>query len=252
MRSFWHTLGPAKGYIEGLENRLHEAESLLLQILPHVTTEQLRAATTRLAHDDPDENIDGSSERKSSPPMLNKKTGVDYWETFPLTSVSDILRWQQDCAANTSIKENNTGAKSAIRNDLSFERTERQSGLDTRVPGTFSRINSKDTDLHSIEHARSSSMHGRETQRDKVKTTMNIPSPSHWRARTLNGSTDMTQHNPGSSQVSFENPELTRTSYTDLNTWQLQSTMQMDLDHDNASQQEIVPTINNVQSHLFW
>jgi len=30
--------------------------------------------------------------------LLNKKTGVEYWEHFPLDSVQSIRRWQQDCA----------------------------------------------------------------------------------------------------------------------------------------------------------
>src|SRR5689334_7169036 len=36
--------GPAKGYIEGLEHRLHEAETLLLQVLPLIPSDQLASA----------------------------------------------------------------------------------------------------------------------------------------------------------------------------------------------------------------
>ena len=32
-------------------------------------------------------------------PTLNNKTGVDYWEQFPLDSIDNIHRWQQDCSS---------------------------------------------------------------------------------------------------------------------------------------------------------
>jgi hypothetical protein len=35
-------------------------------------------------------------------PMLNNKTGVDYWDQFPLDSVENIHRWQQDCSEGQS------------------------------------------------------------------------------------------------------------------------------------------------------
>ena len=96
--------GPAKGYIEGLEHRLHEAETLLLQLLPVVTPDQLSAATATLAtagmRDSP-EHMTG----RSSPPVLNKKTGIDYWETFPLDTVENIRRWQADCAMHSQFRD---------------------------------------------------------------------------------------------------------------------------------------------------
>lgn len=43
-----------------------------------------------------------SPDRRGSPPVLNKKTGIEYWENFPLTSVTGIRRWQKDCEAHHS------------------------------------------------------------------------------------------------------------------------------------------------------
>jgi hypothetical protein len=97
--------GPAKGYIEGLEHRLHEAETLLLQLLPLVTPDQLSTATNLVisnneAMDSPDHY--GS---RSSPPVLNKKTGIEYWENFPLDTVENVRRWQQDCALHSQFRD---------------------------------------------------------------------------------------------------------------------------------------------------
>ncbi|KAJ4508273.1 hypothetical protein HRR88_008282 [Exophiala dermatitidis] len=119
--------GPAKGYIEGLEHRLHEAESLLLALLPLVTTEQLKCATNSLstisastANTNTNTNTAGgvgiksnSSSRdsqspaprstiRSNRPVLNKKTGIEYWESFPLDTVNNIRRWQQDCSGTST------------------------------------------------------------------------------------------------------------------------------------------------------
>jgi hypothetical protein len=84
--------GPAKGYIEGLEHRLRETESLLLQLLPVVDEDYLEAVTT---------DYEGSPSRSTTTPrrpMLNNKTGVEYWEQYPLDSLENIRRWQQDCS----------------------------------------------------------------------------------------------------------------------------------------------------------
>jgi len=95
--------GPAKGYIEGLENRLQETEGLLLQILPAVPTDYLAAVTaggTANAELANDAYMFGKGRHDStgSSRYLNNKTGVDYWHQFPLNSVDNIRRWQQDCA----------------------------------------------------------------------------------------------------------------------------------------------------------
>ena len=42
---------------------------------------------------------------RSSPPVLNKKTGIDYWENFPLDSVENIRRWQADCAMHSHFRD---------------------------------------------------------------------------------------------------------------------------------------------------
>lgn len=104
--------GPAKGYIEGLEHRLHDAETLLLQLLPLVNSDQLTSAaanaTATQTRDSPDH-----TNARSSPPILNKKTGIDYWESFPLDTVSNIRRWQADCALHSHFKDDNSSNRGA-------------------------------------------------------------------------------------------------------------------------------------------
>ncbi|KAJ9604768.1 hypothetical protein H2200_010882 [Cladophialophora chaetospira] len=119
--------GPAKGYIEGLEHRLHEAESLLLALLPLVSTEQLKCATDSLFEGpSTSTNVPGLKTRdsqspgplalRSSPPVLNKKTGIDYWESFPLDTVHNIRKWQEDCAVHSS--NPNAQNQSSFRNSI--------------------------------------------------------------------------------------------------------------------------------------
>jgi hypothetical protein len=52
---------------------------------------------------------------RSSPPVLNKKTGIEYWENFPLDTVDNIRRWQQDCAMHTHFKEEGNHRSSGSR-----------------------------------------------------------------------------------------------------------------------------------------
>jgi hypothetical protein len=92
--------GPAKGYIEGLEHRLRETESLLLQLLPAVAEDYLEAVTA---------DHDGSPSRNTTTarrPFLNNKTGIEYWEQYPLDSPENIRRWQQDCSEGRSSYRN--------------------------------------------------------------------------------------------------------------------------------------------------
>ncbi|KAK5058632.1 hypothetical protein LTR84_010896 [Exophiala bonariae] len=105
--------GPAKGYIEGLEHRLHEAESLLLALLPLITPSQLHTAADCLNSNSTSNNLGVTSRdsasptprnTRSSPPVLNKKTGIDYWESFPLDTVENIRKWQDDCALHSSVQ----------------------------------------------------------------------------------------------------------------------------------------------------
>lgn len=88
--------GPSKGYIEALESRLNSAETLLLALLPSVDDRLLEHATEKASgHGRNDEDP------RTSPVLLNKKTGADYWDEFPLNSTESVRRWQRDCEVHS-------------------------------------------------------------------------------------------------------------------------------------------------------
>ncbi|KAL3461445.1 hypothetical protein BJX64DRAFT_156013 [Aspergillus heterothallicus] len=71
--------GPAKGYIDALEHRLQETESLLMGLLEQVTDSQLSS----------------SIPHAMTQPRPGKR-GSEYWKRFPLRSVEGIRSWQED------------------------------------------------------------------------------------------------------------------------------------------------------------
>ncbi|KAL3443539.1 hypothetical protein BJX65DRAFT_196134 [Aspergillus insuetus] len=71
--------GPAKGYIEALEQRLHETESLLLGLLEQVSDSQLSSGIPHPT-------------AQSRP----GKRGSGYWKQYSLRSVEGIRSWQED------------------------------------------------------------------------------------------------------------------------------------------------------------
>lgn len=85
-----HYRGPAKGYIEVLENRLHETETVLLKVLSQIPDAQLASTLAR----DQSNRSDGYSPF----PRLGKR-GIDYWRRFPLDTAGNIRKWQQDCSS---------------------------------------------------------------------------------------------------------------------------------------------------------
>ncbi|CAG7976149.1 unnamed protein product [Penicillium salamii] len=82
--------GPEKGYAEALEKRLQLTESILLNLLPHVSDEQLSWA---IPHRE-------SGQEHTTPyvpfPRLERR-GIDTWSQFPLDTTRSVRRWQQAC-----------------------------------------------------------------------------------------------------------------------------------------------------------
>lgn len=94
--------GPAKGYVEALEQRLHETEDVLLKVVSQLNQAQLASmlsSQTPFPTDD-----DSQDKNKSSRITLlpSRKLGVEYWKSFPLRDAESIQRWQQDCYLNRS------------------------------------------------------------------------------------------------------------------------------------------------------
>ncbi|KAJ9374484.1 transcriptional regulator family: Fungal Specific TF [Paecilomyces variotii] len=107
--------GPAKGYIETLEHRLHETEHLLLKLLGHVSDDELskilsegKVTTSSISNPNSNSksntNLDVDQNQKNNliiPPLslssTTRKTGAEYWKRFPLSSTESIRRWERDC-----------------------------------------------------------------------------------------------------------------------------------------------------------
>jgi len=255
--------GPAKGYIEGLESRLHEAESLLLQLLPHVSTEQLHTATTVLANDEEEESERASADRRSSPPILNKKTGIDYWDTFPLTSASSIRRWQQDCQAS-SANDNNQAVKTEQRNsspgtrvlaeDVSGSRKKRQSIAEHKSSSSYSSHLTKLNAITSLHNNQQSSTQAIHAQNEQLRVALaQQRRQNSWQAQMLQSTSTHTGQTPGLQQQHLfgQNEYFGNTNPA---SWQQQQpNMNMDISNQEPDQQDAIPAVTTqTHSHLFW
>ncbi|RAL09829.1 Zn(II)2Cys6 transcription factor domain-containing protein [Aspergillus homomorphus CBS 101889] len=102
--------GPAKGYIEALEHRLQETETLLLKFLSHMSDAQLSSSIQDIQSD----IHNGIAATRSPPPSYTPssrsgKRGTEYWKQFPLHTVQDVRAWQQDCL-NQEQQQHQTGS----------------------------------------------------------------------------------------------------------------------------------------------
>jgi len=257
--------GPAKGYIEGLESRLHEAESLLLQVLPHVSTEQLHAATSILANNESEEAERASADRRSSPPILNKKTGIDYWDNFPLTSVDSIRSWQQDCEAN-STSDNTQSLKTEYRKsspgtrvlpeDAPTSRKKRQSMAEHRPSSSYGGDASKLNGLLDLQNHQAASAHAIQAQNEQLRVALDQQRQQNsWQAQMMQSTTNHTGQTPSLQQQHlFGQSEYFGDSNSNSSSWQSQQTaMNMDILDQESNQQDAIPAVTTqTHSHLFW
>ncbi|KAE8374045.1 hypothetical protein BDV26DRAFT_52934 [Aspergillus bertholletiae] len=89
--------GPAKGYIESLEHRLHETETVLLKVLSRISDTQL---STSINQDEQHRTRSSIGDSLYSPfPRLGKR-GADYWKRFPLDTAHNVREWQYDCLSH--------------------------------------------------------------------------------------------------------------------------------------------------------
>ncbi|OGM49154.1 kinesin light chain [Aspergillus bombycis] len=103
--------GPAKGYIESLEHRLHETENVLLKVLAQISDAQLSAS---IAQGQQDRTRNSNGHLLYPPvPRLGRR-GAEYWKRFPLDTPHNVREWQYDCLdqglepSTPSISDNNT------------------------------------------------------------------------------------------------------------------------------------------------
>ncbi|KAJ9612662.1 hypothetical protein H2204_015036 [Knufia peltigerae] len=202
--------GPAKGYIEGLEHRLHEAESLLLSLLPLVTTEQLNCATDSLNATSSathilnvqtrDSQSPGPRNVRSSPPVLNKKTGIEYWDSFPLDTVDNIRKWQDDCAIHSGTGQSQASFRNSISGDDSVSREMIQNAFHS---AHNSRPGSVDLSAPPPSHSRAQSgalpSMSTDSYRSGTSTPVHVP-PRHAHSQSTIPSSNIVRQIPTASQ----------------------------------------------------
>ncbi|KAK5211364.1 hypothetical protein LTR41_002824 [Exophiala xenobiotica] len=293
--------GPAKGYIEGLEHRLHEAESLLLALLPVITTEQLDCATDSLGFTPSPANTHGVKARDSqsprpqnvrrTPPNLNKKTGIEYWDSFPLDTVENIRKWQEDCtlqstAQSQSLSRNSISGddpipRDVMKNAFNSAQNSRPSSVDNstqqharsqsgafRSMSTDSYGSGTSTPVHISQHSHS---------QPAIPTGTHFPQQAtsqlqqDWRSMSLFSSLDSPDgmsSNPTGSNVTgvgIDNEALLLQSFADT-TWAQSQSLNHGLGHlssgsgpGNSMSMESGPMevdtgflTNDMQRRLFW
>lgn len=247
--------GPAKGYIEGLEHRLHEAESLLLQLLPYVSAEQLQSAVIALLDHDGADSGRGSPDRRSSPPVLNKKTGIDYWENFPLTSVHDVRRWQQDCEVHGG-NHREALVKSETRHvspQRQANRVKRRSVQDLPASSNAHFVNDENINNDFYMMQTEISPPQQTNRPSQISVPIDGQSRNTWPAPITLGSIGRSNSHSG---IPIHQP-FSQVNYIpnqNNDSWQLQQAMNLDINTDGMldPRSSLQGTTQQVHSHLFW
>lgn len=104
--------GPEKGYAEALENRLQLTESILLNLLPHLSDELLSLAIPHR------ESSQDHGAAYVPFPRLEKR-GIETWSQFPLDTSHGIRRWQQACTEPVMGSDEPSPKKRRLQNDSS-------------------------------------------------------------------------------------------------------------------------------------
>lgn len=94
--------GPAKGYVEALEQRLRETEDVLLKVVSQLNQAQLASMLSSQNSFPTDDDSQGKNKSSRITLLPSRKRGVEYWKSFPLRDAESIQRWQQDCYLNRS------------------------------------------------------------------------------------------------------------------------------------------------------
>jgi len=225
--------------------------------------DQLVAATTHLANTEHEDLARASPDRRSSPPILNKKTGIDYWENFPLTSVDGIRRWQQDCEVHTS-SDNSRPVKSEHRNsstgtrvlseDASLARKKRQSIPEHNHLSSYSGDVGALNDLFGMQSNHAPASQTLQTQNEQIRVALDQQRRQNsWQAQIMNSSTNQAGQDGRVPQQQL----FTQVGYfgaSNSNSWQSQqANMDMDTMNQQAAQQDAIPAVSNqTHSHLFW
>ena len=215
----------------------------MLQLLPHVDATQLEQATALLSH--PETVEDGASpDHLISPPLLNKKTGIDYWDNFPLTNVADIRRWQQDCQA--SHENDSPGARSDSQPKLSKLEDDKQLKHSKPLSSTHKRTRSSKPS--PLQYSRESFEQAAEAlQGHEDELSMDIDPPQQnlsWNSQIAGSS--MTDTDMAAIPQLAQQQLFTPASFPGR--WINPQTIPV----EHVEAERHIETNTQAQSHLFW
>lgn len=226
-----------------------------------MSTDQLQIASSVLANQDANDSGRDSPDRRSSPPVLNKKTGIEYWENFPLTSAAAIRRWQQDCEMHSSSLASSSSARPEVRGSSPAShllpsdnaRSKRRSlpgpPTSTSYPGSEASLD----ELFHMQNNRRTSSQVTLQRQDHMHMGINQQRPWQTQMMSMDPS-----HNDITQQQMFTNVGYLNASgaWTQQHQQQQQNpqhSMAMDIDHRHPTSHEAVPVITSqTHSHLFW
>lgn len=237
----------------------------MLHTLPYVSAQQLEHATSLLGSDDVSDSGRNSPGRRSSPPVLNKKRGIEYWENFPLTNVADIRRWQQDCQAHSvgqSLKPESPHRSPSVHapsaNDTRKERQSVAEPVRKHSKATYASLTpTLNQDVFGIQDNQAASAQVLKTQNNEMRTgTDQQRRHGGWQAQRMDQ--EVIPNNMGSNpnipqQQLFGQIENMKNS--NVNTWAppLQANMGTEMsDSQNRDQNQRPGVDSQTESHLFW
>lgn len=127
--------GPAKNYLQKLQYRLRETESVLISILPHITDTQLDSAMAVIRE---------HRNNANSTSLRSMKMDLDYWDSYSLKSPSEIRRWESDQRTRIGISQ--TSMDESLRIPCSMAPAQPISSLEGQI---FEQSNSYDQGLET-------------------------------------------------------------------------------------------------------
>ena len=164
---------------------------------------------------------------RASPPALNKKTGIEYWETFPLDTVENIRRWQGDCAMHSQFRDDAPGSGHAHSRANSID-VQRETAPNVRKQSNLSHFRSMSTDSYA----------GRSPHASSTPTSQ----PEYMTSQVPQQPQQQQQWSSGYMQTGYNSSD--QQHWQQQNQYQQQNQVQMEVDSG------FFPT--DMKRNLFW
>lgn len=163
-----------------------------------------------------DSQSPGPRNVRSSPPVLNKKTGIEYWESFPLDSVENIRRWQEDCATHSTNQTQSSFRNSVSGEDL-LSREMMQSAFHSAHNSRPSSVELSAPPPPPHARAPSGAFRSMSTDSYRSGTSTPIHAPQHSHSQTaLSSSNHLRQLPPTSQQQPQPQPQAQQQNWNSM------------------------------------